>query len=247
MDSIVYEKRYEIHSYDTGTNGKLRPDALLSFLQDIAGHHATILNVGRNDLLERKRFWALIRIVCKLDYTPRWNEEIIIKTWPRGIEKILAIRNFIICLSDGEVIGEASSSWVVVDKDSRRPVRPDANLAELGTEDPYIDFSCPNAVKLPGTGDNAYRSDIKLVRYSDLDVNMHVNNARYMQWILDSYPLDFVQNNEVSEIEANYNSETTPGQKYIVTAEERDNSFYHSVIKEDSGMEACIFRIRWKS
>ena len=244
---MVFEKKYEVHSYDTGPNGKLRPDALLSYLQDIAGHHATILSVGRDDLLEQKRFWALIRIVCKLNHTPEWNDEVIIRTWPRGLEKIMAIRNFVISLSDGRVVGEASSSWVVVDKESRRPVRPDANLAGLGTKDPVIEFSCPNAIKLPGIGDNAYRSDIKSVKYSDLDVNMHVNNARYMTWILDSYPLDFVQDNEVSEIEANYNSETTPGQEYIVTAEERDDSFYHSVIKEDSGVEACIFRIKWKS
>ncbi len=247
MDSMVFEKRYEVHSYDTGTNGKLRPDALLSYLQDIAGHHATILNVGRDELLEKKRFWALIRIVCKLVHTPEWNDKVIIKTWPRGIEKIMAIRNFVICLPDGRVIGEASSSWVVVDRESRRPVRPDANLAELGTKDPFIDFSCPNAARLPGSGDNAYKSDPRVVKYSDLDVNMHVNNARYMTWILDSYPLDFVQDNEVSEIEANYNSETMAGQEYIVSAEERDDSFYHSVIKKDSGVEACIFRIKWKS
>lgn len=247
MESIVFEKSYEVHSYDTGTNGKLRPDALLSYLQDIAGHHASILNVGRIDLLEKKRFWALLRIVCKLSSTPEWNDKIVIKTWPKGIEGILAIRNFIIEGANAKVIGEASSSWVVVDSVSRRPVRPDAHLAELGKDVPLNDFSCPPAAKLLPAGKDVYKSKPKGVRYSDLDVNMHVNNARYMQWILDSYPLDFIQNNEVVEIEANYNSETTPGEEYIITAEEKGDSFYHSIIKEDSGREASLFRIKWKS
>jgi len=247
MDSIVFEKSYEVRSYDTGVNGKLRPDALLSYLQDIAGYHASILHVGREELLEKKRFWALVRILCKLSETPGWNDVITIKTWPKSIEGIFAIRNFLICNAEGKVIGEASSSWVIVDAVSRRPVRPEPFLVELGKESPFKEFSCPTADKLPETGKGIYKSPLKTVRYSDLDVNMHVNNARYLQWILDSYPLDFIHKHEVSVIEANYMSETTPGDEYVITAEEKDNSFFHSIIKEKSGTESCRFRIEWKS
>lgn len=246
MESIIFEKDYEVRSYNTGTNGKLRPDALLSYLQDIAGYHASVLHVGRDELLDKNRFWALVRIICRLNETPEWNDVITIKTWPKSIEKIFAIRNFMILNAEGKVIGQASSSWVIVDADSRRPVRPDPFLADLGKESPFKEFTCPTACKLPATGENAYKSPLKAVRYSDLDVNMHVNNAKYLQWILDSYPLDFIQKHEVSVVEANYNSETTPGDEYLITAEENENSFFHSVLK-NTGKEACRFRIEWKS
>lgn len=247
MDSIVFEKSYEVRSYDTGTNGKLRPDALLGYLQDIAGYHASVLHVGRDELIEKKRFWALVRIICKMDKTPLWNELITIKTWPNSVERVLAIRNFLICNSGGNTIGEASSSWVIVDAVSRKPLKPEAFLSELGQESPFRNFSCPTAGKLPAPGDTAYRSVQKPVRYSDLDINMHVNNAKYLQWILDSYPLDFLQENEAKVIEVNYNSETTAGEEYIVTAEEREDSFFHSVIKAKQNKEACRLRIEWKS
>jgi acyl-ACP thioesterase len=247
MDSIVFEKEYEIRSYDTGTNGKLRPDALLSYLQDIAGHHASVLHFGREELNKQRRFWVLVRILCRIKATPVWNENITIKTWPRSVEGLFAIRNFMICNSEGENIGEASSSWVIVDSDTRRPLRPDAALYEFGKESPFQDFNCPLADKLPEPGSNAYKSPLKTVRYSDLDVNMHVNNARYLQWLIDSYPLDFIMKHEASIIEANYNSETTAGDEFIVTAEENASSFYHSVIKSKDEKEACRFRIEWKS
>ena len=247
MDSIVFEKNYEIRSYDTGIDGKLRPDALLGYLQDIAGFHASILGVGRDELLEKNRFWALVRIICIMKETPGWNEILKIKTWPRSIERILAIRNFLICNEKGVALGEASSSWVIVDAASRRPLKPEAFLAELGKEDPYKDFSCPLAAKLPPAGAKVYNSPVKSVRYSDLDVNMHVNNAKYLQWVIDSYPLDFLRKHEARVIEANYNSESTAGEDYIVSSEEKGSSFFHSILKTNDSKESCRFRIEWRS
>lgn len=247
MEKIVFEKSYEVHSYDTGTDGKLRPDALLSYLQDIAGHHASILKVGREELLVKERFWALVRIVSRLSVSPLWNDTIHIKTWPSGIEGIFAIRNFQICNSKAEVIGEASSSWVIVNSGSRRPVRPEPHLAELGLGSPVEGFLCKPAEKLQEAGIAAYRSPVKNVRYSDLDVNMHVNNAKYLQWILDSYPLDFIKENEALVVEANYIAETLSGDDYMITSEESGSSFHHSVIKRSTGKEACRFRIEWQS
>lgn len=247
MEGIIFKKSYEVHSYDTEPNGKLRPDALLSYLQDIAGYHASKLSFGRDDLLQQNKFWALARIIFKLRSTPSWNDTIIIKTWPKGLDKIFAIRNFQICNNEGDVLGEASSSWVILDVDSRRPVRPGLNLAEYGQNNPIKGFSCLPAEKLQEVSNNAYTSPVNKVRLTDLDVNMHVNNAKYLQWVLDTYPLDYILTKQAMVIEANYLSETLPGEDYTVSAEEKEDSFLHSVVKEGSGTEACRFRIEWQT
>ena len=246
MKDVVFRKEYEVKSYDTNTSGNLSLKSLFSYLQDIAGAHASVLHFGRDDLLKEKRFWVLSRIICRIEKIPLWNDIITIETWPKGIEGVFAIRKFRILNSDGDAIGEASSSWIILDSGSRRPVRPGENLAQYSTNSPAEGFSCPTAGKVNTTTQDAYRSPLRKVRYSDLDINMHVNNANYISWVLDSYPLDFLQDNIPVEVEVNYLSEATAGDEYIVTAEQLDESFNHSVIKENGQKEACRVRIKWK-
>ena len=78
-------------------------------------------------------------------------------------------------------------------------------------------------VRFPYRTDNANRSPVNKVKYSDLDINMHVNNARYLNWITDSYPMEFLRRNYPVEIEVNYLSETTPGDEYYVSTERKSN------------------------
>lgn len=247
MQQILFEKVYEIRSYDTNCNGKLSLNSLFSYLQDIAGLHATILHFGKDDLDKDNNFWALSRIICKMKKVPEWNEKILIKTWPKGVSGIFAIRNFQICREDGQLIGEASSSWIVVDAETRKPVRPGELLSGYDKESPVKKFDCPQAGKLPVQTDTAYKSKSEKVQYSDLDINMHVNNANYLKWVVNSYPLDFVLTHYPVEVEINYLSEVIPGDEYIVSAEEISNSFYHSIVKENGKKVACRVRIDWQS
>lgn len=247
MEKIIFEKEYEVRAFDSNCSGKLSLTALFSFLQDIAGHHAAILGFGRDDLLKSKHFWMLSRILCKLNRDPLWNEVLKIRTWPTGSEGVFAIRNLQILDSDNTIIVEASSSWIIVDSNSRRPLRPGPIINKLNYDIDLPEFKCRKAEKLPPVGENTYLSQVSPVRYSDLDINMHVNNARYLQWVTDTYPLDFLINNDPREIEINYLAEAIPGDEYVVSAEEKDNIFYHSVIKDNKKREACRVRIEWQA
>ncbi len=50
------------------------------------------------------------------------------------------------------------------------------------------------------------------VAYSDIDVNQHVNNARYIAWAMDAIPEEVVNDRPVSEVSINFIKEAIPGE-----------------------------------
>ncbi|MDZ7739553.1 MAG: thioesterase [Bacteroidales bacterium] len=247
MDKLVQEKSYRVSSYEADASGSLGIPGLFNYLQDTASAHASVLGFGKDDLERNNMFWVLSRILVKMDTIPGWEEEITIKTWPRGPEGIFAIRDFEVYAKDGKKYGAATSSWLMVGRESRRPLRPDRILKKMDGR-----FSEERALgrvpgKLPEIKDISYRSPSLTVKYSDLDVNMHVNNVHYIRWALDSYPLEYRLNNVFESAEINYLHESLPGDEIrILAAQKEENIFDHSVIRDNDHSELCRLRIRWK-
>ncbi len=247
MDKLVRERPYRVSSYEADASGSLGIPGLFNYLQDAASAHATVLGFGKEDLERNNMFWVLSRILVHMEAIPGWEEEIIIKTWPRGLEGIFALRDFEVCGKNGEKYGAATSCWLMVNRESRRPLRPDRILEKMNgrfSENRALD-RVPG--KLQGIKDISYRSPLYTVKYSDLDVNMHVNNVHYIKWALDSYPLEYRLHNVFESAEINYLHESLPGDEIrVLAAQKEENVFDHSVIRDNDHSELCRLRIRWK-
>jgi acyl-ACP thioesterase len=230
---IELERKFRIHTYEADTSGRMSPPALFNYLQDIAAAHAEALSWGKEELMKKNQFWVLSRMVAEMKSIPAGGSSIVIKTWPRGVEGIFALRDFDIRDSSGELIGGASSAWLVLDAETRRPVRPDSLLGETGDIFTQRQSLSRNPAKLPAPGVSRYNSLPFPVKYSDLDVNLHVNNVKYLQWALDAYPLDFRMSHEIRGIEANYVAESLPGDEVIIGISEEDDSGADSSAKEN--------------
>jgi medium-chain acyl-[acyl-carrier-protein] hydrolase len=114
--------------------------------------------------------------------TPRWGDNVTIRTWPSGFTRLVASREFIGADADGREIFRAASEWMILDKHSSRP----KNLQRLD-------------LHLPQTGPKALRTELARLRpaevyepacalsvpFSALDFNGHVNNTEYVRWALD--------------------------------------------------------------
>ncbi|MFN2379334.1 MAG: acyl-[acyl-carrier-protein] thioesterase [Bacteroidales bacterium] len=223
------ERKFRIHTYEADTEGRMSPPSLFNYLQDIAAAHADALNWGKEELMKKKQFWVLSRMAAEMESIPGGGSEIVIRTWPRGVDGIFAMRDFDIRDSSGKLIGGATSAWLILDAVTRRPVRPGSILSETGDIFPERQSLGRNPVKLPAPGEGRYNTLPFPVRYSDLDVNLHVNNVKYLQWALDAYPLDFRMNNEIRGVEANYMSESLPGDEVSISiSEEEDAGGNHS-------------------
>ena len=87
------------------------------------------------------------------------------------------------------------------------------------------------------------------IKVSDLDVNLHTNNVRYLKWVSDSYNLDFVMKNDPQSAEINYLAESMFDEEIMIrTSVENENEcFYnHSIFRTNDNKELCRIRIEWK-
>jgi medium-chain acyl-[acyl-carrier-protein] hydrolase len=249
MEMLQFEKEYRIHVYEIGPDGRLSIFSLFNFLQDIAAEHAVKLRFGRDDLMRENRFWVLSRVMATISLWPEWEETIIVRTWPKGTEKLFALRDFEVFYPDGKHIASASSSWLVVDRTTKRVQRPDDLLTRFNSGLPVKNALGRNAAKIESSSPDGTASDVFRIKISDLDVNLHTNNVRYIEWVTDTYDLEFRTNLVPVSVEVNYLAESKWNEEiYIRTSSEGKNgcAYNHSIIRSIDKIELCRIRIEWK-
>lgn len=232
----VYD--FIVKSYHTDQNGKLTLPTILHFLQECAWDNARANNFGFEDLEKQNAFWVLSKIYLEIDEYPNWKDEIQIKTWPKGIDGLFAIRDFQI-LRNNKVIGNATSYWLILDKLNGRPKRLE-NFNFL--HDNFLKESAISQ-KLGKVSINSTAAikDRRKVYSSDLDINKHVNNATYVRWILDSY---FSENKElIKEFEINFLNELKLNDEFTVNSIlDEEEKFY--ILKDTRDKEICRARLK---
>jgi len=250
MDPGLFEKEYRVHVYETGPDGKLNLYSFFDYLQDIASDHAVRLGYGRDDLMKSNHFWVLSRIYAEIRRWPAWGDKITLKTWPKGIEGAFALRDYDASFKDGSVFASATSSWLIIDLTTKKIQRPEYTLSIHGSETAPRNSLSRNAGKLeavPVTGCKV--SEIK-VRISDLDINLHANNVKYLKWATDSCDLDFIMNNVPYSAEINYLAESRLNDSIVIRSfeyKEKGKIHNSSIVRLSDNKELCRIRIEWKS
>jgi len=243
-DDFVLQKEYDVHVYETDTDSKLNLTSLFNFFQDVASDHAEILGFGRNDLMKHNHFWVLSRMYAEISVWPVWGERIIVKTYPNGTDKLFALRNYEAFYPDGRPVASATSSWVILDL-ARKIQRPEAALSHFERYPERQNSLLRNATKLDFSGGELENSERFKVKISDLDINLHTNNVKYLQWLIDAYDLDFVKQHTLHSVEINYLAEAFINDDLMIQTYSDSYGFYnHSIIRSD-GKELCRVQFRW--
>ena len=243
------EKEYMVHVYEMGPDGKVNLWSLFNFMQDIASEHAVKLGFGRDDLMKRNHFWVLSRMFAVFSGWPVWGETIRVKTWTNGTDKLFAMRNYELRFPDDRPFGNASSSWLIIDRTTKKIQRPDELITRYNSDNKPVIFPVRNAVKLGEVAMNGEHSSEFKVKVSDLDINLHTNNVNYLKWVNDAYDLDFVMTHIPCSAEINYLAESMFGDNIVVrtSKDETDNNFFnHSIIRTNDNKELCRIRLEWK-
>lgn len=235
MNEIVFEKDYEVNSVNINLNKRLGLYGMLGILQDVGTIHAEILGVGYEQMLASNNFWVFIQQKIRMQRWPQWRETIRVRTWPRKIAGLKAYRDYAIFVGD-EKIGDSVAAFMVLNGETRRPVAPqiDESIHTKVTEK-VLDY-IPEKIQLPATLE---LKNTITVRNSDLDMNNHVNNTKYSQWILDSIPIDYHRQFVVQEFDINFIAETHLGDQIDIHLLVNDDgsdvidSYYQGVRKSD--------------
>ena len=185
---------FDIRNTDTDFRDRLQPASLLSMMQESAYFNAESMGIGASRLDGLDLTWMLTRISVRLDSWPVWGEPVWIRTWSRGIRRLLFDRDFLFHAGspDAKPFGRATSEWLIAHRATHRPQRPDQVLATLGMTvaepqlPPAIGEPCPKLVNSWPAGTRPAPMITKFADFSEIDRNHHVNNTRYIAWSLDA-------------------------------------------------------------
>jgi len=205
IESNVWHETYQIRSYEVDCRNRLSILALFNFMQEAAGRHAAALGVSIHQLMSENFTWLLSRLKLKIASYPGWNDRIQVSTWPSGAQQLFALRDFAITDGGGRIIAAAVSAWLVIDLQKRRPVRIAPFVERLKpVEGGHI---LPDKLnKLPAFSRHDHERTF-VVRYSDLDINRHVNNVRFVEWVIEGVPPAVLKTSVPAEIEINFLAE----------------------------------------
>ena len=183
----------------------------MDLAQEAANSHAAILGVGYDDLIQSKTAWILSRVNIHFIKAPLWRDEVTLTTWHKGLERLFFIRDFIMTDKDGVECVKATSSWLVLNLETRRLVR-DPELMDEGT-------TCSENALEASAGKVQMPKDVEpemvmehTVAYSDVDLLGHTNNAMYMHWAMDALDYDLASSAPLRELTINFNKETKAGE-----------------------------------
>lgn len=209
----TYDETFTLRPRDCDLNEKWRPSAILETMQDAAGTHSKLLGCGREELVKQNIVWVLSRMELHMDRYPSVGEQVTVHTFPTPTRICFFPRYYIFTDIHGEMIGKAGSLWLLLDLGTRRMLPP----GEVGKLIPdNKDLSVP--MSLPATVGNLqgeeFVSEYRPV-YTDLDVNGHVNNTKYADWLCNALGINMMKEYEPERIILNYNHEVLPD--HVVT------------------------------
>jgi len=241
-------ERFRVRSFEADPLGRLQVPILCRLLQEAATAHAAELGVAVDTLVDSGVAWVLNRLDLHVQRWPQSDDEIVVETWPHAMNRLLTERRFRLLNATGETIGEASTLWLILDLERRRPVRLPAQVVDQLSK---LELS-PDPVRL---------QDLKLpegaslevaftVRRGDVDLAGHANNTSFVEWVVEAVPDEVWSNCDLSDLSIQFLAECRRGQTVLSRSEVAaiDDSYEvrHQLVRQEDGVEVARARTAWR-
>ena len=223
-------------------NGRLTMGVLGNHLLNCAGFHASDRGFGIATLNEDNYTWVLSRLAVELDEMPYQYENFSVQTWVENVYRLFTDRNFAIIDKDGKKIGYARSVWAMISLNTRKP----ADLLTLhgGSIVDYVcDEPCPieKPSRIKVTSDRPVAT--LTAKYSDIDINGHVNSIRYIEHILDLFPIDLYKTKRIRRFEMAYVAESYFGDELSFSCDEANSNEFHVEVMKNGSEVVCRSKV----
>jgi acyl-ACP thioesterase len=200
----IIPQKFKISFFDCDASAYLRISRLFEFFQETALAYLRDQGFDFLSMIKKDKFTLVIsRIKLRISHLPLWGEEISISTWLKGFnpEKV-AWGDYDVRDSQGNSIMQATSSWLLIDlRDGKaKPFKEGPYHFEISPELNAL----PEAIDLLEPSGMPKTALVKAVRYSDIDLNYHVNNCRYSDWVLDTVNMEELKERRIRSIQLNY-------------------------------------------
>jgi acyl-ACP thioesterase len=240
---LIGTYRFDIDAYTTDFRGKATLPLLSSFVLQVATKHAEERGFGYSEMTAQRKAWVLSRLVIEMFEYPEKDDELNVKTWVAGANKLFTERCVAFETLDGKPLGFARTVWAAIDMETRRPT----NILELQGLTNYIteqEIPVEGAKKIPLLKDEESVGKFT-VRYSDIDINGHLNSMKYIEHFIDMFNLEMFKIKDIRRIEMNYTNEAHFGTSLrLYKKEETENTFILEMKKEDVLISSS--RVYWE-
>ncbi len=242
-----FDKEFELRFFEMNRLGEASPIAILTLLQETAAEHCHYAGHDLLSLMSENLGWVLLSGAMKMERYPLYKEKIIIRTWISKYHSIRGFRENIIYDENYNIIGRARGLWVFYDIKRRRPkkIHPDflkrwSSYKTLSLEDDITN-------KIKPFDSAQYRKEFKVNMY-DTDTNKHVNNLRYLQWLIESIPDEILNNYYLYFIDGRFISEAQYGDVILSLTKKdiEENSFVHTIRTKGSNKVCATGKTVWK-
>ena len=212
----------------------------MDLAQEAANRHASVLGFGYDDLILSNTAWILSRMHIEFVDAPKWREEVTLQTWHKGLNRLFFLRDFLITDSEGRPRVKATTSWLVMNLETRRLVRDPKLMDDNGVCSENVIETPAEKVQMPKDIEAAAVFE-HTVAYSDIDTNGHTNNAMYMQWAMDAVDYEIASERAVKSFTINFNHETKAGDKVVLFKAVKESDGERHVFVEGRVADASAF------
>ncbi|XP_058184056.1 palmitoyl-acyl carrier protein thioesterase, chloroplastic-like [Rhododendron vialii] len=222
QDGLVFRQNFSIRSYEIGADRTASIETLMNHLQETALNHVKSVGLlgdgfgSTPEMCKRNLIWVVNKMQVVVDRYPTWGDAVQVDTWvapsgKNGVRRDWLVRDW----KTGDILIRASSVWVMMNKETRKISKlPNEVREEIGSyfvdSPPLVDEESRKSPKLDESTADYIRTGLT-PRWGDLDVNQHVNNVKYIGWILESAPLPILESHELSGITLEYRRECRRG------------------------------------
>lgn len=205
----VYQLSFDISDLHVDRFGRLKTSSILYFVQEAAGRHWLHIEgqTGQNCPL----YWVIIRHRVQVTRLPKKGETIHLETWPMPTTRVAYPRSVVACDAQGNELFRSISLWVLMDPQTRAMVLPGKSGITVNGILRGNELPSPASLAPATLAQQVERT----VRFTDLDVNGHMNNGRYLDWLADLLPGSFHQDHVIRDMTLGYVAEAVEGDRLL--------------------------------
>lgn len=242
-----FDKEFELRYFEMNNLGLATPTIMLALLEETAADHCYAINHSLFDLVKKNVGWVLVSGAMQIERYPSYKEKITIRTWLSSYSTIKGYRENIIFDENQNIIGRAKGLWVFFDIENRKPIPIFNDIKEKWGY--YNEESINTNIKKKIEAID-FASNIKQFKVNrfDTDMNKHVNNIRYLQWVIESIPEDVADNYSLYEINGRFISEAQYGDTVLslTNTDIENDSFVHTIKIKGSNKVCATAKTLWK-
>ena len=213
MSELIYEKRHTLLMRDCDMFGRLKPSVMLAMFQDCSEALTEDWGVGLDAMLAQNVIWVAAKLECDAIRLPRHAETVTIRGWAARCRSGIFPFRYEILDGDGERIVTGCSMWVLSDLETHSMMSPRIPKITLPTPEPE-GTPLPRLPAIRAVSDP--ESVSRRVRFSEVDINGHLTNTRYIDWMTDLADKDFHRAHPMRKLRVDYRRETFPGEEIVL-------------------------------